>query len=83
MALSGVKGFDEHESAVENLYFNKEDERILRKILGKVKNQAEQDETAKAQHAAADEAALRQILAKYSVADHDIKALLHWKHATY
>jgi hypothetical protein len=23
MALSGVKGFDEHESAVENLYFNK------------------------------------------------------------
>lgn len=23
MSLSGMKGFDEHESAVENLYFNK------------------------------------------------------------
>lgn len=60
-----------------------EDERILRKLLGKVKVQAEQDEGARAQHAAAEEAALRQILRKYTIADADIKALMEWKHSNY
>ncbi|KAI8472517.1 MAG: hypothetical protein J3K34DRAFT_519703 [Monoraphidium minutum] len=83
MSLSGVKGFNEHEQAIENMYFTKEDERIMRKLLGKVKVQAEQDDAARAQHAAAEEAALRQILRKYTVADVDLKALLEWKHASY
>jgi hypothetical protein len=60
-----------------------EDERVLRKLLGKIKQQAEQDTSAAAHHAAAEEAALRAIVAKYSVSDLDIKALLEWKHATY
>jgi hypothetical protein len=145
MALEGTKGFNEHEQAVENMYFNKvrpltnergrpdvlvgaagrdsgmasassalarppcgaparpagpaagpptllahargaflqEDERLLRKILGKVKVQAEQDAAAAAHHLAAEEAALRSIVGKYKLSEVDIKALLEWKHAAY
>jgi hypothetical protein len=59
------------------------DERLLRKLLGKVKSQADQDETEAAHTAAAEEAALRQIVGKYKLADVDVKALLEWKHAHY
>lgn len=58
-----------------------EDERLLRKLLGKVKVQADTDATAAAHHAAADEAALRAIVAKYKMGDDDIKAIVAWKHA--
>ncbi|GBF90802.1 hypothetical protein Rsub_03103 [Raphidocelis subcapitata] len=83
MAVDGVKGFSEHEQAVENMYFNKEDERLMRRLLGKVKVQAEQDASSAAHHAAAEEAALRQIVGKYKLAEVDIKALMEWKHANY
>lgn len=48
-----------------------------------MKVQADTDAAAAAQHAAAEEAAVRQILRKYSIADVDIKALLEWKHTHY
>lgn len=81
--MSGVKGFSEHEQAIENMYFNKEDERLLRKLLGKVKVQAEQDKASAAEYVASEEASVREIVKKYKVSDVDIKALLEWKHTHY
>lgn len=64
-------------------YTQQEEENALRKILSKVKVQAELDKTAAAHHAAAEEAALRHIVGKYNVSAADVKALLEWKHAHY
>jgi hypothetical protein len=84
MSVSGVKGFKEHESAVENLYFNKEEERLLRGLLSKVKRQSDVKDLHGAAGAAAAEAtALKNIVSKYNVSQADISALLDWKHKTY
>jgi len=84
MAMSGVKGFSEHEQAVENMYFSKEDERLLGKLLSKVKKQTQvTDVSAATESAVAEEAALRNIVAKYKVSKEDFQALLDWKHAHY
>lgn len=62
--------FREHETAVENFYFNKEDERALLKLLSKVKQASPPgSETASTVAAsAAEEARVRTILSKYNVA---------------
>lgn len=84
MAMQGVKGFNEHEQAVENMYFSKEDERLLGKLLSKVKKQTQvTDVSAATESAVAEEAALRSIVAKYKVSREDFQALLDWKHAHY
>eukprot|EP00775_Hariotina_reticulata_P011255 gene11255-11404_t len=84
MSLQGVKGFNEHEQAVENMYFSKEDERLMSKLLAKVKKQTQvTDISAATQSAVAEEAALRNIVAKYKLSKEDFQALLDWKHATY
>lgn len=83
-ALDGAKGFADRESAFENLYFSKEDERALRKLLSKVKSQTQTtDPSASLSSDAAEMASLRAIVGKYSVSEADMKALLHWKHAHY
>lgn len=84
MAMSGVKGFGEHEQAVENMYFSKEDERLLGKLLSKMKKQTQvTDVSAATESAVAEEAALRNIVAKYKISKEDFQALLDWKHAHY
>lgn len=84
MAMQGVKGFNEHEQAVENMYFSKEDERLLSKLLSKVKKQTQvTDVSAATQSAVAEEAALRNIVSKYKISKEDFQALLDWKHATF
>lgn len=84
MSMSGVKGFNEHEQAVENMYFSKEDERLLGKLLSKVKKQTQvTDVSAATESAVAEEAALRNIVAKYKISKEDFQALLDWKHAHY
>ncbi|KAF8063797.1 hypothetical protein HT031_003654 [Scenedesmus sp. PABB004] len=84
MSMAGVKGFNEHEQAVENMYFSKEDERLLGKLLSKMKKQTQvTDVSAATESAVAEEAALRSITAKYKVSKEDFQALLDWKHAHY
>jgi len=84
MATSGLKGFSEHETAVENQYFSKEDERVLRNLLNKVKKQSDQTDVAAAAGVqASEEAALRGIVGKYKITSEDVKALLQWKHTVY
>lgn len=83
-ALEGAKGFSEHEKAIEDFFFSKEDERALAKLLKKVKSQTQTtDPSASASSTAADVATLKSIVSKYNVSDSDIKALLDWKHAHY
>lgn len=83
-ALDGAKGFSEHEAAVENFYFNKEDEKALKKLLGKVRSQSHNvDPSGSATSQAAELATLKAIVGKYKVSDSDLQALLQWKHAHY
>jgi hypothetical protein len=84
MALQGVKGFNENEQAVENMYFSKEDERLMQKLLSKIKKQTQvTDLSAATESAVAEEAALRNIVSKYKISKEDFQALLDWKHAHY
>lgn len=84
MALQGVRGFNDHEAAVENMYFSKEDERLMSKLLSKIKKQTQvTDLSAATESAVAEEAALRNIVSKYQISKEDFQALLDWKHAHY
>eukprot|EP00879_Flechtneria_rotunda_P000761 GHRR01000882.1.p1 GENE.GHRR01000882.1~~GHRR01000882.1.p1 ORF type:complete len:111 (+),score=32.80 GHRR01000882.1:112-444(+) len=84
MAMEGMKGWSDKEQAVENIYFSKEDERLLSKLLSKVKQQTKVSDVSEAsQSAVAEEAALRNIVSKYRISKEDFQALLDWKHAHY
>ncbi|KAL4436834.1 hypothetical protein ABPG75_003973 [Micractinium tetrahymenae] len=81
MSLAGMKGYDDKEAAEEMLFFKKEDERLLRRLLSKVRQQAEQHDM----HAAvgaieAEKSALKAIVSKYNVSEEDLNALMDWKH---
>lgn len=83
-ALEGAKGFSEHEHAVEAYYFNKEDEKALKKLLGKVRSQTQNvDPSSSATSHAAEMASLKAIVGRYKMSDADLNALLAWKHAHY
>jgi hypothetical protein len=80
MSVEGLKGFKESEKVMENLYFNKEEEKLLGKILQKVKTQTEvADKHSAAGSKAADLSALKEIVAKYNVSHADQEKLLAWK----
>lgn len=84
MSTDGVKGFHERESAIENLYFTKEDERLLRGLLSKVKKQSDvKDKPAAAGVLAAELSALKTITSKYNISDADVSALMDWKHKVF
>eukprot|EP01026_Neomeris_dumetosa_P067284 TRINITY_DN65594_c0_g1_i3.p3 TRINITY_DN65594_c0_g1~~TRINITY_DN65594_c0_g1_i3.p3 ORF type:complete len:111 (-),score=22.86 TRINITY_DN65594_c0_g1_i3:182-514(-) len=81
--LQGLPKYDEKERGEENLYFSKEDEKTLRKLLAKVKQQADTDAEEKYKHEAAEREALKGIVSKYNIAQDDFLALLKWKHEQY
>ncbi|KAI3425872.1 hypothetical protein D9Q98_007845 [Chlorella vulgaris] len=82
MALQGMKGYDDKEAAEEMLFFKKEDERVLRRLLSKVRKSAEQhDVHAAAGSVEAEKSALKSIVSKYNISDDDVAALLEWKHS--
>lgn len=84
MAMDGMKGFKEREHVIEDYYFTKEDERILNKLLVKMKSQTEKSDVhAVAGVKTAEMSSLRSILSKYSVSDEDYEKLLKWKHVIY
>ncbi|KAL4858243.1 hypothetical protein ACK3TF_001725 [Chlorella vulgaris] len=66
MALQGMKGYDDKEAAEE------EDERVLRRLLSKVRKSAEQhDVHAAAGSVEAEKSALKSIVSKYNISDDD------------
>eukprot|EP01025_Chloroclados_australasicus_P050964 TRINITY_DN5925_c1_g1_i3.p3 TRINITY_DN5925_c1_g1~~TRINITY_DN5925_c1_g1_i3.p3 ORF type:complete len:111 (-),score=16.41 TRINITY_DN5925_c1_g1_i3:291-623(-) len=82
-SMEGLPKYDEKERGEEALYFSKEDEKTLRKLLTKVKQQADTDLQEKAKHEAAEADALKGIVAKYNITHDDFLALLKWKHEQY
>lgn len=81
MALEGMKGYDDKEAAEERLFFKKEDEKLLRKLLNKVKAQADATDVHEAKgDKEAELSALHSIIAKYKMSEDDLEALLKWKH---
>ncbi|GAX76668.1 hypothetical protein CEUSTIGMA_g4114.t1 [Chlamydomonas eustigma] len=83
-AVEGLKGFSENEKAVEDLYFTKEDQRVLGKILNKVKEQSDiKDIHAAAGVRAAEISAVQPLITKYKIAAEDVHKLLAWKHTQY
>uniref|UniRef100_A0A7S0USD0 Uncharacterized protein n=1 Tax=Polytomella parva TaxID=51329 RepID=A0A7S0USD0_9CHLO len=84
MTLSGVKGFSEHEKTIEDLYFTKEDQRLLGKILNKVKAQSDvADKTIAEGIKAAEVNAVKGLVSKYNISEEDVSFLLKWKHTHY
>lgn len=72
---------DKRARAQESVYFKKEDEKLLRKLLNKVKVEADHHDQQEAEiHAKDERAALQKIVGKYNVSEEDLEAILHWRH---
>ncbi|WZN61416.1 hypothetical protein HKI87_04g29510 [Chloropicon roscoffensis] len=70
--------FNKKEAAEERLYFNKEDEKLLRGLLGKMKAQAE---TSDKFHSEKEKQALMDIVGRYDMDNKDVERLLDWRHS--
>jgi hypothetical protein len=72
---------DKRARAQESVFFKKEDEKLLRKLLNKVKVEAAHHDQQEAEiHAKDERAALQKIVGKYNVSEEDLEAILHWRH---
>lgn len=82
-AMQGMKGYDDREAAEERLFFKKEDEKLLRELLSKVRAQAEAaDPHAATGTLAAERSALDAIVGA-KLSDEEKDKLLAWKHTHY
>ncbi|KAG2425673.1 hypothetical protein HXX76_013515 [Chlamydomonas incerta] len=82
-ALEGT-AFSEGEKAIEDLFFSKEDQRLMAKLLQKVKEQSDlSDKHAAAGVKAAEMSALKQVLGKYDLPKEVFEKLIKWKHTHY
>lgn len=79
--MEGIKGYSERELTEERLYFSKEDERALRKLLSKAKKQADVDPATATLTLESEMKQLKDILGKYQLTDTDYKKVIEWKHA--
>lgn len=76
--------FKDKERAAEAQYFNVEEEKLLRKLLAKVREGNGSASAAAAPTAAApsvEVTKLEAIIGKYKVSEADKKALIAWRHA--
>ena len=65
--------YKESEKARENAFFSKEDEKALRKLLSKVKSNADAACSTAGAHSAKEEAALKAIVGKYKLDSKDME----------
>lgn len=66
---------------MQDFYFNKEDERLMRKLLGKMKQTADKhDEHGAVGVAATEGSKLDAIISKYDISAADRAALIEWRH---
>ncbi|KAK9828605.1 hypothetical protein WJX72_001004 [[Myrmecia] bisecta] len=73
--------WSDKERGEEAIAFRKEDERLLRALLAKVKKAADSTDVHEAEGSrAAELSSLKAILGKYNVSDKDLQAVLEWKH---
>nr|BAA78589.1 hypothetical protein [Chlamydomonas sp. HS-5] len=84
MASGGLTGFKENEKVIEDLYFTKEDQRMLGKLLNKVKHQSDATDKHGAEgQKTAELSALAAIVSKYKISTEDMQKLVAWKHSQY
>ena len=67
------------ERAEEAVYFNKEDEKLLRQMLKKMKAQADTTCVDRA-HMDRERTSLIDIVGRYSMTNEDIEKLIQWRH---
>jgi hypothetical protein len=72
----GKKTFKDKEMAEERVYFNKEDEKLLRQILRKKATATNADRS----HADKERSALVEIIGKYSMTPQDVDRVIEWRH---
>ncbi|CAH0491866.1 hypothetical protein KXD40_004874 [Peronospora effusa] len=78
--IMGFSNIRDKEQAAEAVYFNKEDEKSLRKLLQKMKGQTDVvDKTGFKDHVDHDKKGLKKI-AGLNLSEEQIEALLKWKH---
>lgn len=78
---SRANPFEDKGRGEENIRFRKEDERLLRQLLNKVKKQADSVDVHEAESTKSNElVSLKEILGKYNVSDEDLNKVLEWKH---
>ncbi|KAG2482986.1 hypothetical protein HYH03_018112 [Edaphochlamys debaryana] len=83
MALEGTR-FSEGEKAIEDLYFTKEDQRIMGKLLAKIKSQSDiADKHAAEGVKAAEVSALKHIIQGQNLSQDIVDKLIKWKHTHY
>ncbi|CEG45950.1 uncharacterized protein PHALS_02282 [Plasmopara halstedii] len=76
----GFSTFKDKEKAVEAIYFNKQDEKTLRKLLQKMKGQTDvTDKEGSKNHLEHDMKGLKEIPG-LKLNDEQVQALLKWKH---
>ena len=79
-ALQGMKGYDDKEAAEERLFFKKEDEKLLRELLSKVRAQAEAADPHSATGTLAAERSALEAIVGGKLSDVEKEAVLKWKH---
>lgn len=69
---------------IEDLYFTKEDQRVLGKLMSKVKGQSDVADAHGAEGVrAAEMSSLKSIVDKYKLSVEDMAKLVTWKHTQY
>lgn len=80
LPLPPVAGYDDKEGAEEAVFFRKEDEKILKRLLDKVRAHAEQDDVHNAAGTrTAELSALNEVVGN-KLSDAEKEALIKWKH---
>ncbi|CAH0480037.1 unnamed protein product [Peronospora belbahrii] len=78
--IMGLTNMHEKEKAAEAVFFNKEDEKALRKLLQKMKGQTDAvDKKGYKDHVEHDKEGLKKI-AGLNLNEEQVQALLKWKH---
>ncbi|DBA96131.1 hypothetical protein WJX77_005569 [Trebouxia sp. C0004] len=78
----GFANFDERERGEERVHFKREEERLLRDLLAKVKKQTDETDKAGADKSKSEELSkLKSMVGKYNMKEADLEELIKWKHA--
>eukprot|EP00929_Paragymnodinium_shiwhaense_P043932 TRINITY_DN22549_c0_g1_i1.p1 TRINITY_DN22549_c0_g1~~TRINITY_DN22549_c0_g1_i1.p1 ORF type:complete len:122 (-),score=19.90 TRINITY_DN22549_c0_g1_i1:440-769(-) len=81
MATRSMTTLDDRRRLLEDQYFKKEDERLMRQLLAKMKKQSDLADSHGAEGSRATErSALNDIVSKYKMSTEDIDALIAWRH---
>ncbi|KAK9847853.1 hypothetical protein WJX84_008658 [Apatococcus fuscideae] len=79
---ASTDSFTKRERGEETAHFKREEARMLKELLNKVKKSADEgDSEGAAAHKKADTEALKKIVGKYNMSETDLDAVVAWKYA--